>query len=211
MNVMRPSARTSRVAGLPMSCTSAAKRSASPRVSSSAERLGQHAAQAGGLRPEQLVEASLEPDLLPEHLERVVVDVEVVVVALVDAVEGGQLGQHRVQHAEAVGQLEAGPDAVGEHEAAQLAEDALARRVGHARGGRVGEALGLGIGGEAELRREAGQAQRPQRVALVGLGAEHAQGARVEVGAAAERVDQGWRSHRRARRSAPNRSRAPSR
>ncbi len=154
-----------------------------------AQRLVQHAAQARGVGAEQLVQPILHADLLGQHLERVVVDVEVVVVALVHAVEGCQLGQDRLEHAQAVRQLHAGERTGRDHEPAQLGEHALSGGLGHPRGGRLREPLGLRVGSEAELGGEAGQAQGPQRIALVGLRAQHAQGGGLEVGAAAERVD----------------------
>ena len=103
-----------------------------------AERLGQDPLDARGLLgAEQLRQPLLQLDLPGQHLERVVVDVEVVVVALLDPVEGGQLGQDRLEHAEAVGQLQPGEGAVRDHQPAQLSEHALAGGARHARRGRA--------------------------------------------------------------------------
>ena len=170
------------------------------------ERLVQHLAQlAGGL--------ALELDQPLEHLDRVAVDVEVVVVALLHLVQVGELGEHRAQQAEPVGEVEARHGPWREHEPAQLGEDALARCLGHARGRRRGEPLGLRVRREAELGGEARQAQRPQRVVLVRGRPEHAQRAGLEVGAAAERVDQlaAAASAPAASAAPPPRSAAPSR
>ena len=148
------------------------------------ERLVEHGAHAGlGHRRRSL-------DQVPQDLERVVVDVEVVVAALFHAVEGGQLGQHRLEQAEPVGQGEPVEDAVGDDQALELGKDALPGGAAHPRRGGSREPLGLGVRGEAELGGEAGQAQRAQRVPLVGRRAEHPQGAGGHVGSAPERVDQ---------------------
>ena len=89
------------------------------------QRLVEHLAQvAGGLR--------LQLDQPLEHLERVPVDVLVVVVALLDVVEVGELGQDRVEEAEPVGQREARDGARREHQPAQLREHSLAGRFRHA-------------------------------------------------------------------------------
>ena len=80
------------------------------------ERLVEHLAQlALGL--------GLDLDQALQHLERVPVDVLVVVVALLDVVQVGELGQHRVQEAEAVGEVEALDGAGREHQPPQLGED----------------------------------------------------------------------------------------
>ena len=147
------------------------------------ERLVEHGAHAG-------LGIAVDRDQVPQDLERVVVDVEVVVAALLDAVEGGQLGQHRLEQAEPVGQGEPVEDAVGDDQALELGKDALPGGAAHPRRGGSREPLGLGVRGEAELGGEAGQAQRAQRVPLVGRRAEHPQGAGGHVGSAPERVDQ---------------------
>ena len=183
MKVTRPSGRISRVAGLPMSCSRAPKRSAWARVSSSA-RVSPSTARSGGSA------SALELDQPAQHLQRVVVDVEMVVVALLHAVQRRQLGQHRGEQSEPVGQRQAVEHAVGDHQPAQLGEHALAGRLGHARRRGPREPLGLGVGAEAELGAEAGQAQRAQRVALVGARAQHPQGARLDVRLPAVRIDQ---------------------
>ena len=80
-NVTRPPGSTPRVCGLAASCSSAAQRIASPRVSSSES--GSASSATSSSRPARRV--ALEQRDLVEHLERVVVDVEVVEVALLDA------------------------------------------------------------------------------------------------------------------------------
>src|SRR3954447_2819234 len=83
------------------------------------------------LRAEDHRRMALDPQLLAQHLERVTVHVEVVEVALLYAVEGGELGQHGGDEAEAVGEGEPFEHALGDHESAELGEDALRRGLGH--------------------------------------------------------------------------------
>ena len=166
-----------------MSWSSAPKRSASPRVSSSASG----SSSASRSSPSA---SRLQLDQPLEHLERVPVHVLVVEVALLDLVEVGQLGQHGPHQAEPVGEREARDGARGEHEPPELREHALAGRLRHARRGGGGEPLGLGVRLEAELGGEAREPEGTQRVVLVGLRPDHAERPRLEVGPAAERVDQ---------------------
>ncbi len=79
-----PSAVTARVSGLAMSCSSAPKRSACPRVSSLASGSASTAASAGPVLAEHRRRITLEFDRRLQRRERVVVDIEVVVVALLD-------------------------------------------------------------------------------------------------------------------------------
>jgi hypothetical protein len=131
----------------------------------------------------------LDLDLALEHLDRVPVDVEVVVAALLDAVELGQLRQDRGEHARAVGEVDAGEHAGRCQQPPQLGEDALAGGLGRARRRGAGRVLGGGVRREAELGRQPDEAKRAQRVGLVGAG-QDAQDARLDVGGPAERVDQ---------------------
>jgi hypothetical protein len=154
------------------------------------ERLVEDPPELPGVPAEQLAEAILNVDQHREHLERVAVHVEVVVARLLHVVQVAHLGQHGAEQAEPVGQPEAFERAVRDHESAQLGEDTLAGGARHApRRGRR-QALRLGLGLKAELGGEAGEPQRTQRVALVGLGTQHPQDARLDVGTSAQRVDQ---------------------
>ena len=147
------------------------------------ERFVQHLAQlTAGL--------ALELDQPLQHLDRVAIDVEVVVVALVHVVQVGELGQDGAHQAEPVREREPLQRCRRHEEPAQLREHALSRGLAHPRRRVRGEPLRLGIGREAQLGGEARQAQRAQRVVLVGPRTEHPQRARLEVGAAAEWVDQ---------------------
>ena len=130
----------------------------------------------------------LQLDQALQHLERVPVDVLVVVVALLDVVELGQLWEHRVEQPEAIGECEALHGARGQHQPAELREDALAGRLGHARSCRRGQALRLGVGPEAELRGKARKAERAERIVLIRLRADHPEGAGLDVRPAPERV-----------------------
>ena len=130
-----------------------------------------------------------------QHLHRVVVDIEVVEVALLHAVEGGDLGQNRLHQAQPVGQRQALEHPVRGDQPAELGEHPLGRREGNPWRGLSGEPLRLRIGPEAELGGETGQPQRAQRVARVGGvldggTAEHPQHAALEVRAAPGGVDQ---------------------
>ena len=128
MKLTRPFSSSARVSGLPMSCSSAASRSAWPRVSSSASGSSSTAATRGPSSPNTDSGALEHSEHLLEHLDRVAVDVEVVEVALLDAVEPAELGENRGEHAERVGEAEPVEHAVGHHDPAQLGEDALAAR-----------------------------------------------------------------------------------
>src|SRR4051794_21702513 len=122
------------------------------------------------LRAEYRGRTALDPQLLAQHLERVTVHVEVVEVALLYAVEGGELGQHGGDEAEAVGKGEPFERALGDHESAELGEDALRRGLGHGVRRLERQAFGVRIWREAELGGEPGEAQGTQRVGLVRAG-----------------------------------------
>src|SRR5205814_2684209 len=73
------------------------------------ERFGERALEARPeLRPEDGGRVALDLEQPAQDLDRVTVDVEVVEVALLYAVEGVELGEHGGDEAEAVGQLEPG-------------------------------------------------------------------------------------------------------
>ena len=83
--------------------------------------------------------------------------------------------------------MEALDGAGREHQPPQLGEDPLAGGLRDARAAaavsRSVSASGVKLGGEAR------EPERPERVALVGLRADHPEGAGLDVGSAAERVD----------------------
>jgi hypothetical protein len=124
-----------------------------------------------------------------EHLEGVLVDVCVVEVALLDAAQRVELGQHDGQRAELCDQLDAGARGGRGDRPAQLEEDPLARDGGERVRVQAGAAPGLLVGRQPELDCDAGQAQHAQRVLLEGAGTGQAQPSRVQVGDAVERVD----------------------
>jgi hypothetical protein len=119
----------------------------------------------------------------------VAVHVEVVVVALLHVVQVGHLREHRAQEPQAVRQLEPSENTGRDDETAQLGEHPLPGGIAGARRRRAGQALRFSVGGEAELGGQASEPQRPKRIALVCLRAEHAQRARSEVGPPSEGVD----------------------
>ena len=102
MNVTRPSGAHAARGGLAhvVEQRAEAQRLAARRARPPAARRAPRAAR-GASSPNTLLEPALELDLAREHLERVAVDVEVVVAALLHAVEVVQLGQHRAQRGRA--------------------------------------------------------------------------------------------------------------
>ncbi len=174
--------------GLAASCRSAAKRMACTARELVRERLGQ---QLGDL----VVEArgdriALEQGHGVEHLERVVVHVEVVEVALLEPAQGAQLRQHDGSQAVSVHQCQPAPDRVGGDDPLELAEHALGRHPLHRRGagGRGGARRGIDL--EVELDRDPDRAQAPQRVLLERALRHHPHQPSLEVLAAAMRIQQ---------------------
>ena len=92
MKVTKPSL-SERVAGLPMSCTSAPKRSAVPRLISSASGSASSASQLVRSLAAEALQVRLDLERALEHGHRVAVDVEVVVGALFDPAQRLQLRQ----------------------------------------------------------------------------------------------------------------------
>ena len=131
-------------------------------------------------------------DRLVEHRERVLVHVLVVVVLVDLEAQRRDLGQHAVGEARVDEQPDAAARRRGEQQLRQLVAHALGRdavdlgcELGH-RGARA--LLDL----EAELGREPGGAQHPQRVVAEGLlgSGGRAQGLREQVLDAAGRIDE---------------------
>ena len=118
------------------------------------------------------------------------VHVEVVVDALLHAVQRVELGQDDRRQGEVVEQAQAVDGGVGRDERAQLGEDALRRHAGDA--GRMGprRRRGRRLDDEAERRGQPRDPQRTQRVAVEGGGRHHPQAAHREVGQAAVGVDE---------------------
>ena len=126
---------------------------------------------------------------LVEHLQRVVVDVEVVEHVLLHPAQGEQLGQHEPHDPVRLHLLEAGAHRGGADDLLELAEDALGRDAVEPRRLPADRRRRVRLDRQPE---EHGEADRPQRAERVGgerAGAHHPQPARREVGAAAVRVE----------------------
>jgi hypothetical protein len=119
---------------------------------------------AGVLVTEQRCRIGLQRHRLLEHLDRVRVDVGVVIAALLDAVQGMQLGQDRRGQPELVHQRQRGEHAVAREDPFQLGEHALLRHGGRGGRARTGEPDGVGVRRERELRRQAHETDDAQRV-----------------------------------------------
>ena len=125
-----------------------------------------------------------------EHLERVLEHVGVVVLVLPHAAQGGQLRQHGPGQPVRIHQRQPAAGFGGGHDPLELAEHALGRHLVEPRGVRGGRARRGRVELEAELDGEADRAQGAQRVVGERGGRGHANAARLEVGAAAMRVEQ---------------------
>ena len=130
------------------------------------QRLGQQGAHRRGQRlvAERSGGIALEIDAGLQDLERVPVDVEVVVWVLLDAAQGGQLGQDRRDEVELVHEAKPAHGRVGGHDAAQLGEDALLGGARQPRRVRADRGRRFGVDLEAELGGQARDAQRAQRI-----------------------------------------------
>ena len=117
------------------------------------ERLGeQRGHRPGVLLAEDRRGVALERDGRLEHLERVAVDVAVVVAVLLDPAQRRQLGQHDAVEAELVHAGESRCDGlVGGDDPLELGEDALRRDRPRARRRARGRVGGRGVDVEAEL------------------------------------------------------------
>ena len=177
--------------GLAASCSSAPQRRPVAAGQPVGERLGEQRARSASAcsAPSDGGRVALERERLLEHLERVAVDVAVVVAVLLDAVQRGELGQHDRRSAPSVVQQ---PDARAaprrrEQDALELGEDALAGdpRRARPRAARAAAAVAR-VDREAELEREAREPHDAQRVVGERARAEPARSTpRGEVGAAA--------------------------
>ena len=138
-----------------------------------------------------------------------VVDVEVVEVALLDPAQGVELRQHRRRRADRASHLEALDGTIADERQPQLREHTLGRHVDQ-RSCRVGgQAQRVLISGEAELGGHARQPQHAQGVGGERIRADAAQVPRLEVGDTAAGVDQLAVSRRQFPRDRVDREVAP--
>ena len=157
------------------------KRLAHQRV----ERLRQLAEHAFGI--------VLERQVAAQYLDRVVVNVKVVEVALLDAMQRVKLGQYDGGEAQLVAELQSVDHPLARHDPAQLGEHALGGGVRDQLCGLAGQVSGVGCRLEVELRSQSGQPERTQRIgrisrALYIRAAKHAQCSGLEVRDAALRI-----------------------
>ena len=131
----------------------------------------------------------LDGERLLEHLDRVVVDVGVVVAVLRDALQRRELGEDRRGEAEPVHPPQRAQDAAIREDPLELGEHALLRDLGDARGLVASEVARRRLGLELELGGQAHEPQRAQRVVGERARRDGAQAACREVGGAAVGVD----------------------
>ena len=127
MNVTRPLSVTPRVCGFAMSWNSAPNRSASPRLSSCANGCASTARTASACSPRAAPGSRSSSITAGEHGERMVVDVEVVEAALLDAPQLREFWQHHVERAPGVEQRHALRRAFAPDDPHQLVEHPLGR------------------------------------------------------------------------------------
>jgi hypothetical protein len=155
------------------------------------QRLGeQRAGRRRELLPHRRGRIRLEGDRGAEHLERVPVDVAVVVVALLHAAQCGDLREHRPGEPEIVHERHPLDDGGRGDDAAQLGEDPLLGDARDRGGVRARGRGGVRVDREAQLDGQARQAQRTQRVGGEGVRRDHPQAPALEVVEAAVQVDQ---------------------
>ena len=99
-------------------------------------------------------------------------------------------GQHGRKQAQAVRELQPAERTRGRQQSAELREHPLGSGPRNPRRGLAREQLGFAVGADPELGDQPGEAQRAQRVGLIGRAPDDAQQPRVEVCAAAAGVDQ---------------------
>jgi hypothetical protein len=120
----------------------------------------------------------------------VLVDVEMVVFALLDAPQGGELRQHHRRRAHPVHELDAAQRGRRADDVPKLREQPLGshpRQLGGV-GPRGGRRVGLDL--QPELAGQAGRPQHPQRIVGEALLAHHSQPAGLEVGLPAMGIEQ---------------------
>jgi len=127
---------------------------------------------------------------LVQHLEGVVVHVEVMEHVLLHAAELEQLRQHLSGDPVRLHQAQPGPHRRRADDVLELAEDPLGRDALEARRLAPDRRRGCRLDRQVEIDRDPHGAQRPQRVLGQRAGADHPQPAGLEVGAAAVGIAQ---------------------
>ena len=160
-----------------------------PRLISSASGSASSVADIGGALAREAIEVVLDLQRVLQHGERVAVDVEMVVGALLDSLQRLQLGQDDSGHAQLVEQGEAAQRVGAADELAQLGELALAGGLAGAAGFGAGKLERAGVDRQVQLRGQAGGAQQAQRVRGEAAFADRAEEAALEVGQAAVGIE----------------------
>ncbi|HEX8959226.1 MAG TPA: hypothetical protein VF770_05340, partial [Solirubrobacterales bacterium] len=153
------------------------------------ERLGEQRPRLGRTLAREALEVGLDLQRPLQDRQRVTVDVEVVVGALLDAAQRLQLGQDDRRQPQLVEQLETAQRGRAGDKLAQLGKLSLPRRLGGARRFGAGQGQRAGLDLEVQLGREADGAQQPQRVGREAPPADDAQQPSLEVGEAAVGVE----------------------
>ena len=135
------------------------------------------------------VEVGLDLEQVGQHLERVAVDVQMVVGVLADAAQCLELRQHPCGRAQFVQQREPAQRLRAGEQQPQLGQLTLPRGLRRTRRRVAGEAHRLGIEREPEFGAQPGRAEDPQRVVGEGALGDRPQDPRLEIGGGALRVD----------------------
>ena len=131
----------------------------------------------------------LELDRGSEHGTCVLMHVEVVIAALLDAAQRRELGKHGVGHAEPVHQLETRERAIGDEDPLELGEHPLRRDGSERRRARGGRRDSFALELEAEFAGEPCQPQRSQRIVHECMCRDHPQALGADICQPSERVD----------------------
>jgi hypothetical protein len=147
-----------------------------------AERLRQQLPHLPGVLAGKSLQVALDLEQLAQYLDRVPVDVEVVVGSLLDSAQSLELGQYGPADTQLVDQLQAPQRLRAGHEQGELGELALPGRLCGASRLGSGELQGCGIERQAQLRSQPRRPQQSQGVIGEAALRDGPQDAPLEVG-----------------------------